>query len=331
MTPLVALVRKELAVLFGSPMAWLTLASIGLVTALLFFDNLRIYNQILFLYATTTMGGFESDTVPAYVNLRDQVFLPVMETLALTLVGLVPLATTLLTPAQIVAGKLVATYAFVALALALSFVYPATSIVRSGLGLGHLLAVYVGLFALGIALASVGLACSAFATSQLVAAISAYAVAFVLYDFRWMAQFLPERAAERILNGVFAGRPQIDFCWPYTWVAKGFRLLPARARRVSRGRQRGGAGPRRARPAGGSATSLPARGVPARSRDRRQWTLAPHGVRRRAHAGQLREDARGRPHRVGARQPRAHSRVSRRKAAPRRGAVHQIPTQPRRG
>jgi short-subunit dehydrogenase len=42
----------------------------------------------------------------------------------------------------------------------------------------------------------------------------------------------PERAAERILRGVFAGRPQIDFCWPYTWVAKSFRLLPARARRA---------------------------------------------------------------------------------------------------
>lgn len=213
MTALRALVHKELAVLFGSPMAWLTLASISLVTALLFFDNLRIYNQILFLYASTTMGGFESDTMPAYVNLRDQVFLPVMETLALTLVGLVPLvtmrvfaeerargtdellATTLLTPNQIVAGKLFATYAFVALALALSFVYPATSIVRSGLGLGHLVAVYVGLFGLGTAIASIGLVCSAFSSSQLIAAISAYAVAFVFYDFRWMAQFLPERAA----------------------------------------------------------------------------------------------------------------------------------------
>ncbi|MBS1107641.1 MAG: hypothetical protein H6Q91_3143, partial [Deltaproteobacteria bacterium] len=62
MTALRALVRKELAVLFGSPVAWLTLAAIGLVTALLFFDHLRIYNQILFLFASSTMGGFESDT-----------------------------------------------------------------------------------------------------------------------------------------------------------------------------------------------------------------------------------------------------------------------------
>ena len=212
MTPLRAMLRKELAVLFGSPLAWLTLTGVGLVSALLFFDNLRVYNQILFLYASTTMGGFDTDTIPTYVNLRDQVFLPVMETLALTLVGLVPLvtmrvfaeerargtdellATTLLTPGQIAAGKFAATFLFVAAMMALSFVYPAASIVRSHLGLPHLFAVYLGLFAFAIALASIGLACSAFTESQLLAAISAYSIAFVMYDFRWLAQFLPEGA-----------------------------------------------------------------------------------------------------------------------------------------
>lgn len=215
-TRLAALVRKELAVLFGSPLAWLTLAGVALVTALLFFDHLRVYNQILFLYSSDTMGGFATDTVPIYVNLRDQVFLPVMETLALTLIGLVPLVTmrvfaeerargtdellgtTRLTPGEIVAGKLLATYGFVALLMALSFVYPATSIVRSGLGLPHLFAVYAGMLGLGIALASIGLVCSAFTESQLLAAISAYAIAFVLYDFRWTTQFLPEAAADWI-------------------------------------------------------------------------------------------------------------------------------------
>jgi ABC-2 type transport system permease protein len=215
-TRLAALVRKELAVLFGAPLAWLTMAGVALVTALLFFDHLRIYNQILFLYSSSTMGGFGTDTIPIYVNLRDQVFLPVMETLALTLIGLVPLvtmrvfaeerargtdellATTRLTPGEIVVGKFAATYGFVALLMALSFVYPAASIVRAGLGLPHLLAVYAGLFALGIALASIGLVCSSFTASQLLAAISAYAVAFVLYDFRWTTQFLPEDVAAAI-------------------------------------------------------------------------------------------------------------------------------------
>ena len=39
------------------------------------------------------MGGFDSDTIPDYVNLWDSVFFPVMETLGLTLIGAVPLVT----------------------------------------------------------------------------------------------------------------------------------------------------------------------------------------------------------------------------------------------
>ncbi len=213
MTKLAALVRKELLVLFGSPVAYLTLALIGTVTALLFFDHLRIYNQILFLYSTAVMGGFDSGTIPDYVSVRDTVFLPVMEQLALTLIGLVPLATmrvfaeerlrgtdellftSQLSPTQIVGGKFLATFVFVAVLLGVSFVYPATSVLRAGLGMEHLLAVYLGLFVLGLGLASIGLACSAFTTSQLVAAVSAYAVAFVLYDFGWANSFVGESVA----------------------------------------------------------------------------------------------------------------------------------------
>jgi ABC-2 type transport system permease protein len=209
-----ALVRKELTVLFGSPVAYLTLTMVGLITALVYFDHLRIYNQILFLYSTTTMGGFESATVPPYVNLRDQVFLPVMEQLALMLIGLIPLATmrvfseerangtdelllsTQLSPSEIVIGKFCSTILFVGLMLAVSFVYPATSLLSAQLGLKHLISVYVGLFALGVALGSIGLVCSAFSKSQLVAAISAYAVAFVLYDFTWTSDFVGERVVE---------------------------------------------------------------------------------------------------------------------------------------
>jgi ABC-2 type transport system permease protein len=217
--PLRALLRKELAVLFGSPMAYLTLTMVGLVTALIFFDHLRVYNQILFLYSSTSLGGFDAHAVPDYVNLRDQVFLPVMETLGLTFIGLVPLVTmrvfseerarqtdellmtTLLSPTQIVLGKFLATFLFVALMLAVSFVYPAASVLRAGLGLQHLLAVYLGLFVLGIGLASIGLACSAMTASQLVAAVSAYAVAFVFYDFSWATPFVGD-ALGPVLDGL---------------------------------------------------------------------------------------------------------------------------------
>ena len=219
MRQVLALVRKELASLFGSPIAYLTLAMVGLVTALVYFDHLRLYNQILFMYSTAAMGGFEADTIPPHVNLRDQVFLPVMEQLALMLIGLVPLVTmrvfaeerargtdelllsTPLSANRIVLGKFAATFLFVTLMLAVSFVYPATSLLRADLGLQYLFSVYLGLFGLSIALASIGLVCSAFTSSQLIAAISAYAAAFVLYDFAWASGFLGDAAGE-LLDGL---------------------------------------------------------------------------------------------------------------------------------
>ena len=93
MIPLRALIRKELTSLFGAPTAYLTLTMVALVTALVFFDHLRLYNQVLFAYASTTMGGFASGTIPDYINLWDMVFFPVMEQMGLTLLGAIPLVT----------------------------------------------------------------------------------------------------------------------------------------------------------------------------------------------------------------------------------------------
>jgi ABC-2 type transport system permease protein len=216
-----ALLAKELAVLFGSPLAYLALTLVVLVTALIFFDHLRVYNQTLFLYASTTMGGFESDTIPDYVNLRDQVFFPVMETLGLTLIGLVPLVTmrvfaeerargtdellltTALTPGQIVLAKFAATLLFVTLMMAASFVYPAMAIAQGGLGAEHLAAVFVGLTLHAVALAAIGLACSAWTSSQLVAAVAAWAVGFALWDFDWVKSFrFVGEATARLLDAL---------------------------------------------------------------------------------------------------------------------------------
>ena len=209
MTALAALMRKELASLFGTPTAYLTLTLVAGVTALIFFDHLRIYNQILFVYATSTMGGFDSGAIPDHINLWNLVFFPVMETLGFTLIGAIPLVTmrvfaeerargtdelllcTSLRPSTIVLGKFAVTFLFVALLMAASFVYPATAIQRGGIGLQHLLAVFLGLTLLGLGLASIGLACSAYCSNQIVAAVSAWAAAFVLWDFAWIPSRFP--------------------------------------------------------------------------------------------------------------------------------------------
>ncbi len=213
MTRFLALCRKELASLFGGPTAYLTLAMVALVTALIFFDHLRLYNQILFVYATSTMGGFDTDVIPDHVNLWNNVFAPVLENLGITLMAAVPLVTMRafaeerargtdelllaggLGPGQIVLGKFAVCFGFVALMMAVSFVYPCTAVQQGGIGLEHLAAIFTGLLLHGIALASIGLACSAWTGSQLVAAVSAWAAAFLLWDFSWANAFVSEGVA----------------------------------------------------------------------------------------------------------------------------------------
>ncbi len=210
MIALRALIRKEIASLFGAPTAYLTLTMVALVTALIFFDHLRLYNQVLFAYASTTMGGFASGTIPDYINLWDMVFFPVMEQMGLTLLGAIPqvtmrvfseersrgtdelLLSTSLTPTQIVLGKFIVTFGFVTLMMAVSFVYPATAIQSGGLGALHLATVFIGLTLLAIGLASIGLVCSAFTSSQLLAAVLGWAMAFLLWDFSWVQPFVAE-------------------------------------------------------------------------------------------------------------------------------------------
>jgi ABC-2 type transport system permease protein len=209
--------RKEWRVLFGSPIAYLVLTMTALVTALVFFEHLRLYNQILFVYASTTMGGFETDTIPDHINLRDTVFFPVMEQLGLLLIIPIPLvtmrvfaeerargtdellATTRLTASETVLGKFAVTFAFVAAMMTVSFVYPLTAVAQGGLGVQHLLAVFLGLLLLAIGIASIGLVCSAFTHSQIIAAAATVAVTFLLYDFGWTHAFVSETAA-RVLE-----------------------------------------------------------------------------------------------------------------------------------
>lgn len=213
MNRFLALVRKELLVLFASPLAYIVLAMVVLVAGLLFFDHLRAYNQILFLFQSTTMGGFESGTIPDHVNLRETVFFPVMENLGFILIGLVPmitmrvfaeerargtdelLITTRLSAGQIVGGKFVVTYGFVVLAMAASFVYPAMAILQGGVGLQHLLSVFLGLALLAISLASIGLVCSAFTRSQFMAVVASWTFCFVLWDWTWLTPFLRDAPA----------------------------------------------------------------------------------------------------------------------------------------
>ena len=213
MTAVLALMRKEAIVLFASPVAYFVLTMVALITSITFFEHLRLYNHQLFLFASSTMGGFETDTIPDYINLRDTVFLPVMEQLGLLILLPIPLVTmrvfaeeraletdellltSILSPGQIVIAKFGVTFGFIVLMMAVSFIYPASAVISGGLGLQHLMAVFLGLVMLGIGIASIGLVCSAFTRSQIIAAVSTVGVTFILYDFHWTFEFVSEGVA----------------------------------------------------------------------------------------------------------------------------------------
>ena len=83
-----------------------------------------------------------------------------------------------------------------------SFVYPAMAILQGGIGVQQLASVFFGLSLLAISLASIGLVCSAFTSSQFMAVVTSWAFCFVLWDWTWLTPFL--RDAESLARFVDA-------------------------------------------------------------------------------------------------------------------------------
>jgi ABC-2 type transport system permease protein len=206
MRRLSAVLRKELRQLFASPIAYVVTTAYVSLTGLYFFQHLVSYNRLLFVLAGPTIARPDLDTgsIPLAVNTLNEVFIPAANDFSLLLLAVLPLVTMrvfaeersqgtdellLTTPLrtwELALAKHLTTYLFVALLLGAASIYPAVVVVKSRLGLGHLAALLAGQLAYGVALAAIGLACSALTQSQILAAILAYAIPFVLLDFAWL-------------------------------------------------------------------------------------------------------------------------------------------------
>jgi ABC-2 type transport system permease protein len=213
-----ALARKELRQIFASPIAYVVGTAYVALTGIYFFQHLVSYNQLLFVYQSEglTGGGFDQGTVPSHINVLNEVFVPAADDFGLFLLVVLPLVTMrvfaeerangtdelLLTsglrPFEVALAKHGVTYLFVLLLLAASAIYPAVVVSRADLGFAHLVALYVGQLCYGCAIASIGLACSSFTSSQIVAAVLGYSIPFVLLDFAWLANTVSETVAERL-------------------------------------------------------------------------------------------------------------------------------------
>jgi ABC-2 type transport system permease protein len=213
-----ALAKKELRQLFASPIAYVVGTAYVALTGIYFFQHLISYNQLLFVYQSEglTAGGFDQGTVPSQINVLNEVFVPSADDFGLFLLVVLPLVTMRvfaeerangtdellqtsgLRPYEIALAKHGVTYLFVLLLLAASAIYPAVVVARASLGFEHLFALYLGQLCYGCAVAAIGLACSSFTSSQIVAAVLGYAIPFVLLDFAWLSNSVSEEAAARL-------------------------------------------------------------------------------------------------------------------------------------
>lgn len=218
MRAVLTVVRKELTALFASPIAYIALTAMALSMSLFFLDNLKAFNtQIMMLQTRSAFDQISAGVLPPELNLFDQVLLPTVTETALVLLAIVPLITmgmfceertrrtdelllTLpLSDTQVVAGKFVATFVFLLAVVAITALLPAVSAAHTKLDPGPILASIVGMLLLSFAIASLGLLCSALATNQLVAALSAYALSMAILDFSWLMEFTGD-TADRVLE-----------------------------------------------------------------------------------------------------------------------------------
>jgi len=199
-----------------APIAYVVLTAFVSLSGVYFFQHLVNYNRLLFIFHSQGLGttSFDQGTVPLQVNSLDELFIPFAGDLNLFLLAVIPLITMrvfaeersqgtdellLTTPLrswEVALAKHATTYVFVMLLLATSSIYPAIVIAEGRLGMAHLGALYVGQLGLGVAAASIGLACSSFTQSQLMAAIVAYAIPFVMLDFGWLEPALNEATSQ---------------------------------------------------------------------------------------------------------------------------------------
>jgi ABC-2 type transport system permease protein len=220
-----ALFRKELRTLFASPIAYVVLTAYVALTGVYFFQHLLNYNRLLFVFQGEGIGtsSFDRGTIPLQVNSLNELFIPAANDFSLFLLAVLPLVTMrvfaeeraqgtdellLTTPLrswEIAVAKHGSTYFFVTLMLATSALFPAMVVVRSRLGFEHLAALYIGQAAFGIAVAAIGLACSSLTRSQIVAAIVAYTIPFVLLDFGWLEPALSANVATALREVAIQG------------------------------------------------------------------------------------------------------------------------------
>ncbi len=200
------LARKDFAILFRSPLAYVLLTCFLFISGYFFVSHLSFYELI----SLQLMQNPEAQGVTP----TDMIVAPYLQNSGVMLLFFLPLLTMRsfseekkmgafemlmsypIREHQIVAGKLMAVAAFLAAALALSAIAPAMLGLFTDIELLPTLSAYLGLFLLGLSFAGLGLFLSSLTDSQVVAAVLTFASLLLLWLVAWVKEFAPKGVGE---------------------------------------------------------------------------------------------------------------------------------------
>jgi ABC-2 type transport system permease protein len=193
--------RKDLTVLFRSPLAYLILAAFLFISGYFFVSAMRYFELI-------SMQIMQSPQAPD-VTPVDLIVAPYLRNAGVILLFLLPLLTMRgfaeekrmgtfellmgypLGEAQIAGGKLLAMAFFLLCALAVSAINPAMLFFFTEPEIGPILTGYLGLFLLALSVASLGLFLSSLTENQIVSAVFSFTALLILWLISWVEEAVP--------------------------------------------------------------------------------------------------------------------------------------------
>jgi len=192
---------KELAGYFVQPVAYVVMGVFLALAGFFFFELLSYFQITLNMYA-----AMQNANVLEHINLNQRVIEPLLHNLSIVLVILVPaitmrtfaeekrtgtyelLLTAPIRTGEIVAGKFIASAAFMLIMIGLAGIFPVILAVFGNPEIGVMVSGYIGLALLSLAFVSVGLFTSSLTQNQIIAAISCFGALLLLFVISWPAQ-----------------------------------------------------------------------------------------------------------------------------------------------
>lgn len=180
---------RELRSYFDSPVAYIVIVAFLLVAGWVFFTS-------LFRSGQADLRGF---FFPAPLFSPPWLLFLLAPVISMRLVaeerktGTIELLTSMpVRNSQVILGKFLAAVALMAIALALTIVFAITVSAIGPLDWGPVLSGYLGILLFGATLLAIGLACSTWTDSQIIAFIVAILICGALYYIYWLQLFVPE-------------------------------------------------------------------------------------------------------------------------------------------